>query len=245
MSHRACVLLAIRGARAHCSPGAPRQVLGWHLLRDRWGLHAALGIEAPVLRAWLAFVASAYGAGALYHSATHAADVLQSVHFVLLVNPPPPPPPPPASGPKERGRRRRTGQSGRICGDCPTRIRPDCPAAPTDDARRRGWCVSALRLRAEARGPVQPVNGDPSPRNRPPAGGRPPSLISRPRLPALNRGSVVRPVARGGGRSVGMRDDLPLQTPTDMIKANLVRSFTIRCNWYRRGRGRCWTTCRC
>ena len=87
MSHRACVLLAIRGARAHCSPGAPRQVLGWHLLRDRWGLHAALGIEAPVLRAWLAFVASAYGAGALYHSATHAADVLQSVHFVLLVTP--------------------------------------------------------------------------------------------------------------------------------------------------------------
>ena len=79
------------------------QALGWHLLRDRWGLHAAFGIEAPVLRAWLAFVAAAYGRGAVYHSATHAADVLQTVHFVLQARTGLSPRPPSLCPPPRRG----------------------------------------------------------------------------------------------------------------------------------------------
>ena len=42
------------------------QVLGWHLLRTRWGLDRAFGIEPAVLGRWLAFVevrAAAFAAG--------------------------------------------------------------------------------------------------------------------------------------------------------------------------------------
>ncbi len=63
--------------RAGLTGAGARQVLGWHLLRTRWGLDRAFGIEPAVLRRWLAFVEAAYNAP-LYHNATHAADVLQA-----------------------------------------------------------------------------------------------------------------------------------------------------------------------
>ena len=46
--------------------GGVGQVLGWHLLRTRWGLDRAFGIEPAVLGRWLAFVevrAAAFAAG--------------------------------------------------------------------------------------------------------------------------------------------------------------------------------------
>ena len=63
------------------SNGRELQVLGWHILRH-WELDRKFGIEEGVLKAWLVFVESSYSA-CEYHNATHAADVLQTVHFML------------------------------------------------------------------------------------------------------------------------------------------------------------------
>ncbi len=53
------------------------------MLRDRWELHSAFGLGTAELRAWLAWVESSYRAGCHYHTATHAADVLQTAHHLL------------------------------------------------------------------------------------------------------------------------------------------------------------------
>ncbi len=63
------------------SGGRELQVLGWHILRY-WGLDRTFGLDPGVLQNWLAFVEGSYGE-CEYHNATHAADVLQTVHFML------------------------------------------------------------------------------------------------------------------------------------------------------------------
>ena len=63
------------------SNGRELQVLGWHILRE-WEMDRKFGIEESVLREWLKFVDLSY-ANCEYHNATHAADVLQTVHFML------------------------------------------------------------------------------------------------------------------------------------------------------------------
>ena len=64
------------------SGGRPLQALGWHVLHH-WGLVERLGLDAGAVRKWLAFVESLY-VETPYHSATHAANVLQAVHHALL-----------------------------------------------------------------------------------------------------------------------------------------------------------------
>mmetsp|Transcript_59150 Transcript_59150/g.139326 ORF Transcript_59150/g.139326 Transcript_59150/m.139326 type:complete len:578 (+) Transcript_59150:153-1886(+) len=62
--------------------GRELQTMGWHVL-EQHGLISHFGLERPQLRKWLAHVESLYTKTA-YHSATHAADVLQGVHFFLV-----------------------------------------------------------------------------------------------------------------------------------------------------------------
>jgi hypothetical protein len=61
--------------------GRELQALGWHLLLE-WDLVRKLGLRAAAVRAWLAFLEGCY-TQAEYHCATHAADVLQTMHFML------------------------------------------------------------------------------------------------------------------------------------------------------------------
>ncbi len=68
-------------ALREASNGREMQVLGWHILRE-WDLDRKFGIEEDALREWLNFVESSYSS-CEYHNATHAADVLQTVHFML------------------------------------------------------------------------------------------------------------------------------------------------------------------
>lgn len=66
---------------SEAASGRELQVLGWHLL-VHWDLIRKLGLKAPVVRQWLLYVESAYTLSE-YHNATHATDVLQTVHFML------------------------------------------------------------------------------------------------------------------------------------------------------------------
>jgi hypothetical protein len=59
----------------------PLQTLGWHLLHH-WGLIDCFKLDRAVVRNWLVFVEQQYH-DSEYHSSTHAADVLQSVHYML------------------------------------------------------------------------------------------------------------------------------------------------------------------
>ena len=61
--------------------GRPLQALGWHLLH-KYDLIKDLSLDWQVVRNWLHFVAGLY-LDTPYHSATHAADVLQAVHHLL------------------------------------------------------------------------------------------------------------------------------------------------------------------
>ena len=63
------------------SHGRPLQALGWHILHE-WDMVKHFKLDKIVLRGWLAFVEAQYQRNE-YHSSTHAADVLQSVHFLL------------------------------------------------------------------------------------------------------------------------------------------------------------------
>jgi hypothetical protein len=63
------------------SNGRELQVLGWFLIQ-RWDLIKKLHLKPSVVWRWLAFVESSYTTSE-YHNATHAADVLQSIHFML------------------------------------------------------------------------------------------------------------------------------------------------------------------
>ena len=63
------------------SSGRDLQVLGWHIF-VRWDLINKLCLKPAVVQKWLLYVESSY-TSAEYHNATHAADVLQTVHFML------------------------------------------------------------------------------------------------------------------------------------------------------------------
>mmetsp|Transcript_22543 Transcript_22543/g.45578 ORF Transcript_22543/g.45578 Transcript_22543/m.45578 type:complete len:566 (-) Transcript_22543:477-2174(-) len=62
--------------------GRELQTLGWYVLQQS-GLAQHFGLEKPQLKKWLASVESEYTDTA-YHSATHAADVLAGVYFMLV-----------------------------------------------------------------------------------------------------------------------------------------------------------------
>jgi hypothetical protein len=64
------------------SKGRPLQALGWHLLHKH-DLIQGLGLDWDVVRRWLAFVEGLYH-DTPYHNSTHAADVLQAVHHLLV-----------------------------------------------------------------------------------------------------------------------------------------------------------------
>jgi len=57
------------------------EVVGWHLLQA-WDMPNKFHISHITLHNWLAYVQSSY-IDTEYHNATHAADVTQSVHFML------------------------------------------------------------------------------------------------------------------------------------------------------------------
>lgn len=57
------------------------QVLGWHVL-VQWDLVRKLGLRPAAVQGWLRYVEGAYTQSE-YHNATHAADVLQTMHFML------------------------------------------------------------------------------------------------------------------------------------------------------------------
>ena len=57
------------------------QVLGWHLFLE-WDLVGKLGLSPAAVQGWLGFVEASYTQSE-YHNATHAADVLQTMHFML------------------------------------------------------------------------------------------------------------------------------------------------------------------
>jgi hypothetical protein len=63
-----------------CS-GRVLQNLGLHLL-IRWDLISKLDLKISAVQHWLSYVESSYTLSE-YHNATHAADVLQTVHFML------------------------------------------------------------------------------------------------------------------------------------------------------------------
>ena len=67
---------------AEACRGHPLQVVGWHVLRH-WGLIPFFGLDESKLKAWLAFIESQY-IETPYHNSTHAADVTQTVHAVLV-----------------------------------------------------------------------------------------------------------------------------------------------------------------
>ena len=67
---------------AEACRGHPLQVVGWHVL-THWGLISFFGLNERKLKAWLAFVESQY-IETPYHNSTHAADVTQTVHAVLV-----------------------------------------------------------------------------------------------------------------------------------------------------------------
>jgi hypothetical protein len=63
------------------SKGRPLHVLGWHLLH-KWDLINTLKLDRTVVLNWLVFVEGLYKDNE-YHTAIHAADVLQAVHHLL------------------------------------------------------------------------------------------------------------------------------------------------------------------
>eukprot|EP00283_Hemiselmis_rufescens_P004542 CAMPEP_0173420446 /NCGR_PEP_ID=MMETSP1357-20121228/1927_1 /TAXON_ID=77926 /ORGANISM="Hemiselmis rufescens, Strain PCC563" /LENGTH=555 /DNA_ID=CAMNT_0014383233 /DNA_START=251 /DNA_END=1915 /DNA_ORIENTATION=- len=58
------------------------QVLAWHLLH-KWDLVRIFAMEDEVLKNFVEFVAEGYSRDNPYHNRTHAADVLQSAHYML------------------------------------------------------------------------------------------------------------------------------------------------------------------
>lgn len=56
--------------------------LGWYLLNDVYGLVQRFAFDGDVLKRWLVRVENGY-CRTEYHNSTHAADVLQTVHFML------------------------------------------------------------------------------------------------------------------------------------------------------------------
>ncbi len=63
------------------SKGRPLQFLGWYLL-NKWDLIDTLKLDRTVVQNWLFFVGGLYKDNE-YHTALHAADVLQAVHHLL------------------------------------------------------------------------------------------------------------------------------------------------------------------
>eukprot|EP00286_Rhodomonas_abbreviata_P008733 CAMPEP_0181332978 /NCGR_PEP_ID=MMETSP1101-20121128/25405_1 /TAXON_ID=46948 /ORGANISM="Rhodomonas abbreviata, Strain Caron Lab Isolate" /LENGTH=616 /DNA_ID=CAMNT_0023442705 /DNA_START=91 /DNA_END=1937 /DNA_ORIENTATION=- len=58
------------------------EVVGWNVMHD-WGLVKKFGIEVDTLKNWLAHVQTSYHRSNHFHNATHASDVLQTVHYIL------------------------------------------------------------------------------------------------------------------------------------------------------------------
>jgi hypothetical protein len=58
------------------------QALGLYLL-ERWNLPQKFGMDRFKIRNFLSYVEMSYSTDIDYHTATHAADVLHAVHFLL------------------------------------------------------------------------------------------------------------------------------------------------------------------